>query len=159
MAGAPARGATAWPPPDTVSPELALVDPALGFRECARVPENREDQPVRPFAAAPEERGRVPDVSDAPLADTVARPPLAARPKPRVFPVPFPDTGGYFEAGAATDALHRLVECSVEPDEPTGRTLSPGQLRRRATLVPTGSAAAATLLLALQLLSSAGTLG
>src|SRR5206468_4184920 len=103
MAGAPARGSTAWPPPDTVTPELALVDPALALRERARVPETREEErPARPFAAAPEEGACVPDVPDAPPADPVARPPLAAHPKPRVFPVSFPDTGGYFEAGAAT---------------------------------------------------------
>jgi hypothetical protein len=146
MAAAPGTGVTTSELFDAFSPELVLVDSDLAARARALLPDpndGREPPPSVPTGSG----------------DALTRPAQAKSQKPRVFPISFPDNGSVLEAGAASDALQRLMENAVDSEVHGSQVSSQRHSWRFATLVPTSSAAVATSLLVLQLYLSAGSLG
>jgi hypothetical protein len=145
MAAAPSTGVTASELFDAVSPELVLVDSELATRVRALLPDPTTLE--RPALVLPSS------------GDAVTLPAQSNSRKPRVFPMSFPDNGSVLEAGAASEALHRLLEHALDVEVLASRVSSRGHFRRCTTLISTSSAAAATSLLVLQLYLSAGSLG
>jgi hypothetical protein len=135
-----------------ISPELVLVDPELAERMRPLLGRLKTSGPT----ALPPLNGDsacVHSVPPAPLADGRSR-----RVKPNVFPVSFPDNGHFLPSGAPSETLQRLLENTSAPE---ARELGKRPRRhfgRAARLVPAVSAAAATILLLVQLYLSAGSL-
>jgi hypothetical protein len=89
----------------------------------------------------------------APLADGRTRPV-----NPNVFPVSFPDNGRFLPSGAPSETLQRLVDSASAPHARELAKMPRRHFSRAARLVPAISAAAATMLLLVQLYLNAGSL-
>ena len=166
MAAAPDSGVTGSELFDAVSPELVLVDSDLATRARARLL-NIDDTLALPASTPsdPDATLTLPLPPPLPLPASIlpdydATLPTQSKPrKPRVFPVSFPDNGDFLEAGAASDALQRMMESTADSEVLGSRASSRRHVRRLTTLMPTSSAAAATTLLLVQLYLGGGSIG
>ncbi len=162
IAAAPDSGVTGSELFDAVSPELVLVDSDLATRARARLP-NPDDTLALPASTPSDPDATLTLPLPLPasiLPDYDGTLPTQSKPrKPRVFPVSFPDNGDFLEAGAASDALQRMMESTADSEVLGSRASSRRHVRRLTTLMPTSSAAAATTLLLVQLYLDGGGLG
>lgn len=152
---------------ELVSPELALVDPALARRARmllgdppdATVHAPLEFVDVRTQRGPSSARPTIEDAAPSAPAETdeVRTEPGASR-RPSPFPFSFPDDGHYLgvREHPAETALGK-VALDHEP-VPAGRVSRAQSWRRVSTFVPASSAAAATAIFMLQLYLGQGSL-